>query len=635
MYEEPSFTTKFLYDFTLWLLGVIFDCFFREIRPRNAYKIPKIGPVIFVAAPHANQFVDPVVLMGQVRAETNRRVSFLIAEKSLSVNGVGQLARLAMSIPVKRAQDNLKKCPGTIKLDPADPLRIIGEGTEFTKHATAKGLIGLPKAKGNAEIAQVLNDHELLLKREFKKSAQDIVAQGTEYLLAAKIDQSEVYEKVFAHLHAGNSLGIFPEGGSHDRTDLLPLKAGVAIMALGAMKQYPGLDVKIVPCGMNYFHAHKFRSRAVVEFGDPISVSADMLEKYSNGSKEAVQELLDTITDGLKAVTVSCPDYETLMVVQAARRLYTRGKNLPIALIVEMNRRLVIGYNHYKENPEIIELKKKVLKYNENLKQLNLPDHEVERAQVHYVKNFFILCSRSIKLLLLLVLAMPGIVLFTPVFVIGKWYSNKKKKAALANSVVKVEANDVVATWKILIGMGLAPVLYTFYSILGLYYFRDYKINKFVLFWAIYIAGATVTYSALICGDTGMDIFKSIRPIYLSLVKPEILLDLKTERRELSESITDVVNRYGRELFPDFDDLKKMDVDEQLEDKKTQELRRRRQEQRRLKRKQEKRDTDSDSSSISSSFFNSSDEADSEGEAAVATGTAGSVRDKIRHEMSS
>lgn len=31
------------------------DIFFREIRPRGAHRIPKEGPVIFVAAPHANQ----------------------------------------------------------------------------------------------------------------------------------------------------------------------------------------------------------------------------------------------------------------------------------------------------------------------------------------------------------------------------------------------------------------------------------------------------------------------------------------------------------------------------------------------------------------------------------------------------
>ncbi len=42
-----------------------------------------------------------------------------------------------------------------------------------------------------------------------------------------------MYEEVFKHLNNGNVIGIFPEGGSHDRPDLLPIKAGISIMTLG------------------------------------------------------------------------------------------------------------------------------------------------------------------------------------------------------------------------------------------------------------------------------------------------------------------------------------------------------------------------------------------------------------------
>lgn len=86
-------------------------------------------------------------------------------------------------------------------------------------------------------------------------------------------------------------------------------------MALGSLAENPDSGLKIVPCGMNYFHAHKFRSRAVVEFGNPIEVPRELIEKYKNGQRrEAVGELLDTIYHALLAVTVNGPDYETLMV---------------------------------------------------------------------------------------------------------------------------------------------------------------------------------------------------------------------------------------------------------------------------------------------------------------------------------
>lgn len=44
-----------IYDFVSFFFTVLLDIFFREIRPRGAHKVPKQGPVIFVAAPHANQ----------------------------------------------------------------------------------------------------------------------------------------------------------------------------------------------------------------------------------------------------------------------------------------------------------------------------------------------------------------------------------------------------------------------------------------------------------------------------------------------------------------------------------------------------------------------------------------------------
>lgn len=115
-------------------------------------------------------------------------------------------------------------------------------------------------------------------------------------------------------------------------------------MALGAMAKYPGLDVKIVPCGkvrnteypllevaadtvpilgLNYFHAHKFRSRAVIEFGNPLTIPAELVEKFKAGGtekREACSTLLDSICNALKTVTVNAGSYETLMVKKKKKK---------------------------------------------------------------------------------------------------------------------------------------------------------------------------------------------------------------------------------------------------------------------------------------------------------------------------
>ena len=45
------------YDAAMLFWRTVTQIFFREIRPRGAYNIPRDGPVIFVGAPHNNQVI--------------------------------------------------------------------------------------------------------------------------------------------------------------------------------------------------------------------------------------------------------------------------------------------------------------------------------------------------------------------------------------------------------------------------------------------------------------------------------------------------------------------------------------------------------------------------------------------------
>ena len=117
---------------------------------------------------------------------------------------------------------------------------------------------------------------------------------------------------------------------------------------------------------MNYYHAHKFRSRAVGECGTPVEIDPEIVQKYKSGEKrEAVGQVLELVYNALSSVTVQAADYETLMLIQAVRRLYNpKGKKLPLPMIVELNRRLVKGYNVYKDDPRIKGHQKSIIDYN-------------------------------------------------------------------------------------------------------------------------------------------------------------------------------------------------------------------------------------------------------------------------------
>ncbi|KAL1297372.1 hypothetical protein AAFC00_004912 [Neodothiora populina] len=596
--NKSRFWSDFIYDAWLWTFSVLIDLFFREVHPRSSWKVPRQGPVLIVAAPHANQFVDPLILMRVLRHDCKRRVCFLIAEKSTKRPFVGWGSRMVGAVPVGRALDKKKAVEGAIYLpDPEGAPDIIrGTGVDFTDSKTYQigGLLVLPTVSNeaaNAEIKEIISENEIRLKKPFKGNAalrqltgQEVYVQGTKEGIAEKpdnkyvegyqgskfsvaphVDQSKVYEAVFKKLHDGGCIGIFPEGGSHDRTELLPLKAGVAIMALGALAENPDCGVKIVPCGMNYFHAHKFRSRAVVEFGTPIEIPPETVQMYKNGGRrEAVAQVLDTVYQGLITVTVTSPDYDTLMLIQAVRRLYNpKGKKLPLPMIVELNRRLVKGYTTYKDDPRIISLKKSVLSYNKELMMLNIRDHQISYARFSIPKVVFTLLYRLAKLAVLTTAVLPGLVLFAPVFIAGKTISIKKSREALAASTVKIQGKDVMATWKLLVSMALAPVLYTWYTAILTYWAHRNRIQGYmserVPLWSIVVFGyiffPMITYMALRFGEVGMDIAKSLRPLVLSLgpTSHNTMFRLRQKRQRLVEEVTEVINELGPELYPDFD----------------------------------------------------------------------------------
>ncbi|KIY46268.1 hypothetical protein FISHEDRAFT_75794 [Fistulina hepatica ATCC 64428] len=564
--SDEKLKRQFIYDVAVAFFGIVASLFFREVRPRGAYKIPRDGPVIFVGAPHNNQFLDTLLLPLEVYKETHRRVRSLAAAKSMKRKAVGFFIRLMDSIPVARAQDEAKRGLGTVHLSPADEYVVLGEKTRFTKQCTPRCKIVLPKSVGSAsaEVAEIISDTEVRLKKPFGDVAvlEDLRQRGPfEYKVLPYIDQHEMYNEVYECLRSGGSIGIFPEGGSHDRTDLLPLKAGVAIMALGAMANYPDMKVKIMPVGLSYFHPHRFRSRAVVEFGSPLDVPPEYVEMFKQGDaqkRKATSLLLDMIFDALKTVTVQAPDYDTLMLIQAVRRLYeTPGQHLSLGQVVNLNRLFLEGYQHFKDEPRVQKLKEAVLKYNRLIRSLGLRDHQVPRAKKASWKTFGLLLSRLAILFVWTVLALPGTILNAPIFIVASVLSRKRAKEALAESQVKITGKDVLATWKILISLGAAPLLYSFYACVTIWItiragmpFPWQIASPFIVFAAVPL----MSFAALKFGEAGMDVLKSIPPLIVALSGQNRTLEkVKAMRVQLANEVVGVVNDFAPQIYADFD----------------------------------------------------------------------------------
>ena len=131
-------------------------------------------------------------------------------------------------------------------------------------------------------------------------------------------------------------------------------------------------------------------------------------------------------------------------------------------MVVELNRRLVKGYTHFKNDPRIVHLRKSIATYNKHLRLLGIRDHQVDYAKFSIIHVIATLIYRLVKIALLTLGTLPGLLLFTPVFIATKSISAKKSKEALAASTVKLQGRDVMATWKLLIALAFAPAVYAF-----------------------------------------------------------------------------------------------------------------------------------------------------------------------------
>jgi glycerol-3-phosphate O-acyltransferase/dihydroxyacetone phosphate acyltransferase len=131
-------------------------------------------------------------------------------------------------VPVARAADYAKPGTGLVSLAADDPCLVLGHKTKFTSEFSIKMQIMLPKTVNFAvaEIAEIISDTELKIKREFGGESGKTTARVREKLAELKeegkdglefktlpfVDQQQMYRDVYECLKSGGCIGIFPEG---------------------------------------------------------------------------------------------------------------------------------------------------------------------------------------------------------------------------------------------------------------------------------------------------------------------------------------------------------------------------------------------------------------------------------------
>lgn len=295
------------------------------------------------------------------------------------------------------------------------------------------------------------------------------------YKIAPKIDQSQVYEAVTESLVEGDTIGIFPEGGSHDRTTLLPLKAGVAVMALSAMRRSVE-EVLIVPVGLTYHNPHKMQSRASVHIGDPVPVTREMALDYAADRRTAVSKILNQVERGLRSCIITAQDYEAMAQIRLCASLYP-PERLRLAearyfLLMQLISKI---FWRAASDPMLKDLRASLSHYASSLESRRLADRQVWLLKQSPSGATLCLAETLVAIIYCAAIGLPLMPLWAPLRMIANVLADKQRRKAVQQSRVKLRGTDVVASYKVLVLLVLVPLFNLFYGALfGLLFLRSW-----------------------------------------------------------------------------------------------------------------------------------------------------------------
>ena len=297
--------------------------------------------------------------------------------------------------------------------------------------------------------------------------------------LYRRIDEGEnvsrnrlTFEACRELLKRGRCIAMFPEGVSHDETQMLPVKSGAARIALGAasLEEDGGgepLGLKIVPVGLYYTSKTSFRSEALVRFGEPFDVRPVRLDADGEPPREEVRRLSARIEEALRAVTLNVETQAELEVAERAEQLFSslsEGIEIETTLTERFDflrrfvaRRRAGRRTHITEDARAERLRERLARYDEELRRVGLtPEHlSVSSHSAWFVFRHFLL--RGAALLLLSPLAIIGALLHLPAYVaatvVSKLYPRHGPDVAAATAKVLVAIALVPLTWLAVAGV--------------------------------------------------------------------------------------------------------------------------------------------------------------------------------------
>jgi glycerol-3-phosphate O-acyltransferase/dihydroxyacetone phosphate acyltransferase len=339
---------------------------------------------------------------------------------------------------------------------------------------------------------------------------------------AGSADNTKAFGAMAQVLAAGGAMGIFPEGISHDEAQLQRLKTGAARIALDVAHR---LDqpVDIVPCGLTYLNPKRFRSRVLVQYGDPIEVGEDLQQAFLRDERQAVRDLTARVEAGLRALTINAGDWATLRRLDAVRRLYQPG-GVTLWERVELSRRFNDVYATVADRPEVMALAARIDAYQERLDDLGLHDRDLQRP-LRWTDTAVRLWVHGTDALFWMPLAVPGLILQAPIAAGIRWLHAKVSPR-----------KDVIATTKLVMGLLAVPLLWA--TVVATAWWLGGPRMAILALVLLPLTG----YAALRTMERGFAVTRALTSFWRMFFLAREVAVLRTERDQLQDAVVTLVD---------------------------------------------------------------------------------------------
>ena len=253
-------------------------------------------------------------------------------------------------------------------------------------------------------------------------------------------NNDEVFENTVRVLNYPRALAILPEGNHLGFKRLRQLQKGFARIAFQTMESNPESGrFYIIPTGIDYENYEKFGTRLIVNFGQPFEIS-EYYKIYCTNQAQGLTDLRNRLENELKKLIIHIDSerwYSTILKITDFNSEIGRSNNERPKQIFIQNQQLAKHLSAQPNNSELLfNLETDVNDLDSLLSKLNLHISEVCQK-----RQFFDKFIKLLALIPVMVLAIPGFVLFGWFFHLLKHITQNKIKDVQFRTSVRYAAS--------------------------------------------------------------------------------------------------------------------------------------------------------------------------------------------------